>query len=48
MNTLYVVKNFGRYHYFKTEEAREAYLNTLPEWEAKYCELYAVRYGKAV
>ncbi len=48
MNTLYAVKNFGRYHFFKTEELRKAYLDTLPEWEAKYCEVYEVRYGKVV
>ena len=44
MNTLYVVKTFGQYHFFKTEELREAYLASLPEWEAKYCYLYSVRY----
>lgn len=46
MNILYVVKNFGRYEFFKTEELRKAYLDALPEWMAKYCEVYEVRYGK--
>ena len=46
MNTLYVAKNFGRYHYFKSDEDRKAYLATLPEWEAKKVECYEVRYGK--
>lgn len=46
MNTLYVAKNFGRYFYFKTPELRQAYLETLPEWEAKKVECYEVRFGK--
>jgi len=46
MSTLYVVKNFGRYYFFKTEELRKAYLDTLPEWERKHCELSEQRYGK--
>ncbi len=46
MNTLYAVKNFGKYHFFKTEALRQAYLDTLSEWELKYCESYEVRYGK--
>lgn len=43
---LYVAKNFGRYHFFRTAEARETYLSTLPEWEAKKVELFEVRYMK--
>ena len=48
MSTVYVVKSFGRYHYFKTEEAREAYLKSIPEWEAKYAETYEQTYGVEV
>lgn len=39
---IYVVKTFGRYHYFKTEAAREAFLKTLPEWESKHAECWVV------
>lgn len=46
MGILYVAKNFGRYHYFKTEELRKAYLDTLPEWEQKGVQCYEVRFGK--
>lgn len=46
MGTLYVAKSFGRYHFFKTEEERNAYIETLPEWEKKYVLTYVSRFGK--
>lgn len=46
MGILYVVKTFGRYHFFKTEQLRADYLKTLPEWEQKYVNAYEVRFGK--
>lgn len=48
MNTLYVAKEFGRYHFFKTETAREDFIKSLTEWEQKFVESYEVYYGKAV
>lgn len=42
MKKLYIVKSFGRYHYFKTEDDRIAYLKTLADWEAKKAEQYEV------
>lgn len=42
---IYVAKSFGRYHYFKTEEKRTAWLNTLPEWEQKAVELWSYLLG---
>jgi len=48
MSTLYVAKSFGRYFFFKTEEARNQYLDSLPEWERKHCELSEQLYGKVV
>ena len=46
MNTLYVVKEFGRYHFFKTEQDRTNFLNTLSECEQKFAQTYEVRFGK--
>ena len=37
---LYGLKTFGRYHFFKTEAERDAFVKTLPEWEAKYVEYW--------
>lgn len=46
MGILYVVKEFGRYHFFKTAELRQAFLETLTEWEQKLALSYEVRFGK--
>lgn len=46
METLFVVKTFGRYHYFKDEVKRAEFIKTLPEWEQKHVETYEVRFGK--
>ena len=46
MSILYVVKEFGRYHFFKTAELRKAFLDTLTEWEQKFAQSYEVRFGK--
>ena len=46
MGILYVAKSYGRYHYFKTEQERIDFLNTLPVWEKKYAQTYEVRFGK--
>lgn len=46
MVTLYVVKSFGQYHYFKTAEERDEYLKTLPEYEQKCAELYKQTFGE--
>ena len=46
MGILYVAKEFGRYHFFKTEDARTAFINTLTEWEQKFVLSYEVRFGK--
>ena len=43
---LYVAKNFGRYHYFNSEELRKTYLNSLPEWERKAVLCYEVGGGE--
>ena len=48
MGILYVVKEFGRYHFFKTEEQRIEFLSKLTEWEQKFAQSYEVRFGKAV
>lgn len=39
---LYVLKSFGRYHYFKTENARKMFISTLPEFEANHVECWTV------
>lgn len=46
MGTLYVVKEFGRYHFFKTEEARNVFIKSLSDWEQKFALSYEVRFGK--
>ena len=46
MGILYVVKEFGRYHFFKTAEQREAFIQALAEWEQKFAQSYEVRFGK--
>ena len=46
MGILYVAKEFGRYHYFKTEGERTAFINTLKDWEQKFVLSYEVRFGK--
>ena len=38
---LYGLKVFGRYHFFKTEEQRTAFINALPELEKKTVECWA-------
>ena len=48
MGILYVAKEFGRYHYFKTETERTAFISTLTEWEQKFVQSYEVRFGKVV
>ena len=35
---MYGAKSFGTTHFFKTEDEREAWIQTLPEWEQKYVE----------
>lgn len=37
---LYVIRSFGRTHFFPTADARQAFMNTLPEWELKAAEVY--------
>lgn len=46
MGILFVAKEFGRYHYFKTEDERIAFVNTLSVWEQKFVQTYEVRFGK--
>ena len=46
MGTLFVAKEFGRYHFFKTEELRKAFIDSLSVWEQKTILTYEVRYGK--
>ena len=46
MGILYVAKEFGRYHYFKTEQERTDFINTLASWEQKFVQTYEVRFGK--
>jgi hypothetical protein len=46
MGILYVAKEFGRYHYFKTEDERIAFINTLTDLEQKFVLSYEVRFGK--
>lgn len=48
MGILYVAKEFGRYHFFKTENTRIEFINKLTEWEQKFVQTYEVRFGKAV
>lgn len=46
MGILFVAKEWGRYHYFKTEDERIAFINGFPEWERKFVQTYEVRFGK--
>ena len=46
MSILFVVKEFGRYHFFKTEDERTAFIKSLTEWEQKSVQSYEVRFGK--
>lgn len=46
MGTLFVVKEFGRYHFFKMEAERDGFLETLPEWIKKTALCYVSRFGK--
>ena len=46
MGILYVAKESGRYHYFKTEELRNAFIKSLTEWEQKFVQSYEIRFGK--
>ena len=39
MKTLYRVKSFGEYYFFKTEQERDDFINTLDAITAKHCEL---------
>ena len=48
MGILYVAKEFGRYHFFKTEIERNVFISSLTEWEQKFVLSYEVRFGKAV
>ena len=45
---VYVLKTFGRYHFFKTEDDRNAFIATLPEWEAKHVECWTTILEKKV
>ena len=46
MGILYVVKEFGRCHYFKTADERAAFISTLSAWEQKCALSYEIRFGK--
>lgn len=46
MGILFVAKEFGRYHFFKTETERTAFISTLAAWEQKFVQTYEVRFGK--
>lgn len=46
MGILFVAKEFGRYHYFKTEDERTAFISALTDWEQKFVQTYEVRFGK--
>jgi hypothetical protein len=46
MGILFVAKEFGRYHFFTTEDARTAFIKSLTEWEQKFVQSYEVRFGK--
>lgn len=45
MKTLYRVKSFGRYYFFKTTEARDEFLGKLDDVTRKYCELDTIILG---
>ena len=46
MGILFVAKEFGRYHFFKTEAERTAFINTLSECDQKFVQISEVRFGK--
>ena len=46
MGILFVAKEFGRYHYFKTEAERTEFVSKLTPWEQKFVQTYEVRFGK--
>ena len=46
MGILFVAKEFGRYHFFKTEELRKTFVDSLTDWEQKFVQTYEVRFGK--
>ena len=46
MGILFVAKEFGRYHFFKTEDERTAFIKSLTEWEQNFVQSYEVRFGK--
>ena len=46
MGILFVAKEFGRYHFFKTEDERTAFIKSLTEWEQKFVQSYEVSFGK--
>lgn len=46
MGILYVVKEFGRYHYFKTAEEHQTFVESLTDWEQKFAQTYEVRFGR--
>lgn len=37
---LYVIRTFGRTHFFPTADARQVFIDTLPEWELKFADIY--------
>lgn len=41
-STLFIAKEFGRYHFFKTAEKREEFIKSLTDWEQKFVESYEV------
>ena len=48
MNELFVAKHFGQTHFFKSEEKRNEWMNTLSDWEKKFVVCWVCRYGKVV
>jgi len=45
MKTLYRVKSFGRYYFFKTIETRDEFLGKLDEITRRHCELDTIILG---
>ena len=43
MGTLFVVKEFGHYHFFATAELCQEFLASLNEWERKAAQIYEVK-----
>ena len=44
LSMLYVAKEFGHYHFFKTYDEREAFIKSLLEWHQKSVLTYEVRW----